>query len=143
MRSNNMVILRGNLGADPEAKVIGGTTRMAVLRVATSHRWKVDGGEQKERTDWHSIDVFGATADFCLTYLKKGDSVNVLGAIRNDVVESPAGKKFVSRVRAWEVQGLGAAGRSDGRGREEAASTARHERDEPAEVAFHEEALPF
>ena len=109
MKGNNLVILRGNLGANPETRTIPGGSRVVELRVATNSRWKTDHGEVKERTDWHRVEAWGPTGDYCASYLKKGDPVQVFGSIRNDIVEGEKGKRLFSTVRAWEVHGAGKA----------------------------------
>ena len=106
MKGNNMAILRGHLGAAPEARQLPGGARVVTLRVATNAVWKGETGEKRERTDWHTVEVWGSTADFCFNFLQKGDLVAVMGSIRNDVVDDAKGKRTISRINAWEVQGL-------------------------------------
>ena len=56
-RGVNKVILVGNLGADPETRHIPNSgAQVTNIRIATSESWKdKQTGEQKERTEWHSI----------------------------------------------------------------------------------------
>ena len=145
MKSNNCVILRGHLGAAPEAKQLSTGARVVSLRVATNTAWKTEAGEKRERVDWHTVEVWGATGDFCFNYLQKGDHVAVMGSIRNDVVDDPKGKRTYSSVRAWEVTSL--TSHADRGTRGERSTTAR-----PSEVpamatagasADPDEDLPF
>ncbi len=106
MRSNNLVMLRGHLGAEPDPKILPSGDTVVDLRLATSHSWRTGTGEKRERTDWHRVSVWGRTADYCVRWLHKGDHVLVLGSIRNDVVEDQTGKRTYSSVKAHEVTNL-------------------------------------
>ena len=84
MAINNRVELHGHLGADPKA--IGKDDKtFLVLRLATTDSYPVGQGEDvkwKDReTVWHDVLVFRpATAHFARD-LKKGDRVQITGAI--------------------------------------------------------------
>src|SRR5262245_39316010 len=46
------------------------------LRLATSERWKDrESGEQREKTEWHSISVFGKPAEVIGEYARKGSEL--------------------------------------------------------------------
>ena len=58
--SVNKVILLGNLGRDPEIRSMQSGSKMANFSIATSKRWKDrNTQEQKEKTSWHNIVIFG------------------------------------------------------------------------------------
>jgi single-strand DNA-binding protein len=117
MKANNFVMLRGHLGADPEMKTVLGGHIVVDLRLATNVVWNTESGERRERTDWHRISVWGRLAEFCAGALKRGDQVQVLGSVRNDVVEKPDGeKKTYSSVRASEVVAVRMRGQEVGGG---------------------------
>ena len=80
----NKVILIGNVGADPEVRYIKEDQPVAHLSLATTERGfkRQDGTEIPERTDWHRLTVWGRTAKFCESYVKKGDQLYVEGKIR-------------------------------------------------------------
>ena len=105
MKSRNLVLLRGNLGGDPESQVLPSGERVAKLRLATNTYLRGPTGERVARTDWHRVEAWGRTAEFALTSLRKGDKVQVMGVLRQDVVTAPAGtKKYFVHVRAYEVE---------------------------------------
>ena len=80
MRGINKVILVGNLGQDPEVKTMNNGNSVANLSVATSERWKdKQTGEQRERTEWHRVVVFGKAAEMCGQFLNKGSKIFVEG----------------------------------------------------------------
>ena len=68
-RGVNKVILIGNLGADPETRSMPSGVTVANIRVATSENWKdKQSGEQKERTEWHSVAMFGRLGEIAGEY---------------------------------------------------------------------------
>lgn len=83
MADLNRASLMGRLGADPEIRSMGSGDEVASLRIATGERWKDKGsGEQKERTEWHSVVVFGPAVGVVKKYLSKGKRVLVEGQLR-------------------------------------------------------------
>ena len=82
MSSVNKCILIGNLGADPEVKRLPSGGEVANLRVATSETWKDAQGERKERTEWHSVVMFGPLAKVAENYLRKGSKVYLEGSLQ-------------------------------------------------------------
>lgn len=83
MSSLNQVQLIGNLGADPEIRSFANGGKVANLRIATSETWKdKQTGERKEKTEWHTVAIFGdGLAGVAERYLKKGSKVFVQGKL--------------------------------------------------------------
>ena len=82
MSSVNKVTLIGRLGADPEVRYTQGGQPVASLRMATSENWTDREGQRKERTEWHSITVWGKQAELCGQYLAKGRQVYIEGRLQ-------------------------------------------------------------
>ncbi|PZQ21152.1 MAG: single-stranded DNA-binding protein [Sphingopyxis macrogoltabida] len=81
--SLNKVIIIGRLGADPETRTFQSGDKVANLRVATSESWKdKQTGEKQERTEWHSVSIFGQLADIAERYLNKGSQVYLEGQLQ-------------------------------------------------------------
>jgi len=82
--SVNKVILLGNLGRDPEIRSMQSGSKMASFSIATSKRWKdKNTQEQKEKTSWHNIVVFGdGLVDIVEKYVKKGSKIYVEGELQ-------------------------------------------------------------
>ena len=82
--SVNKVILLGNLGRDPEIRSMQSGNKMASFSIATSKRWKdKNTQEQKEKTSWHNIVVFGdGLVDIVEKYVKKGSKIYVEGELQ-------------------------------------------------------------
>ncbi len=78
--SINKVILVGNLGNDPEIRYMPNGEAVANFTVATSESWRdKTTGEQREKTEWHRVAVFGRLAEIAGEYLKKGSQVYIEG----------------------------------------------------------------
>ena len=83
MAGVNKVIILGNLGKDPEVRFMPNGGAVANLTVATSESWKdKQTGEQKEKTEWHRIAMFGKLAEIAGEYLKKGSKVYLEGSLQ-------------------------------------------------------------
>jgi len=83
MAGINKVIVLGNLGKDPEVKFMPNGSAVANLTVATSDTWKdKQTGEQKEKTEWHRVVIFGKLAEIAGEYLKKGSKVYLEGSLQ-------------------------------------------------------------
>jgi len=82
-RGVNKVIILGNLGQDPEVRFMPNGSAVANITVATSESWKdKQTGEQKEKTEWHSVSLFGKLAEVAGEYLKKGSKVYLEGQLQ-------------------------------------------------------------
>jgi single-strand DNA-binding protein len=83
MAGVNKVIILGNLGKDPEVRFMPNGGAVANLALATSDSWKdKQTGEQKEKTEWHRVVIFGKLAEIAGEYLKKGSKVYIEGSLQ-------------------------------------------------------------
>lgn len=79
----NKVILVGHLGQEPEVRYMPNGGAVANLSLATSETWRdKQTGEQKEKTEWHRVVVFGKLAEIAGEYLQKGSPVYIEGALQ-------------------------------------------------------------
>lgn len=80
----NQVQIIGNLGRDPESRSFQNGGKVVNLNVAVSEKWKdKNSGEQKERTEWVTVAIFGeGLANVAERYLKKGSKVFVQGKMQ-------------------------------------------------------------
>ena len=81
--SVNKVILLGNLGRDPDIRSLQTGNKMATFSLATSKRWKDKSTqEQKDKTSWHNIVIFGeGLVNIVEKYVKKGSKVYIEGEL--------------------------------------------------------------
>jgi single-strand DNA-binding protein len=81
--SLNKVMLIGHLGKDPDFKHLPNDGAVANLTLATTKKWKdKQSGQQKEKTEWHRVALFGKLAEIARDYLKKGSKVYVEGELQ-------------------------------------------------------------
>jgi single-strand DNA-binding protein len=80
-RYMNRVMLRGNVGAEPEIRRTQDGRPIANLRIATSESWKDRAsGEWKEKTEWHTVVIFAeGLAKLCEERVHKGSFVAIEG----------------------------------------------------------------
>ena len=93
MASLNKVMLIGRLGQDPEIRYTQSGNAVANLNIATNDYWNDKNGEKKERTEWHSLVLWGKLADLAQSYLKKGSQLFVEGRLQTRDWEDEQGRK--------------------------------------------------
>jgi single-strand DNA-binding protein len=113
-RGVNKVILVGNLGADPETRSMPSGMTVTNIRIATSESWTdKSSGAQQERTEWHSVALFGRLGEIAAEYLRKGSQVFVEGKLRTRKwQDKQGGDRFTTEIIADNMQMLG--GRAGG-----------------------------
>jgi single-strand DNA-binding protein len=108
MASVNKVILIGNLGRDPETRYTTGGDAVTNLNIATSETWKDKAGEKQEKTEWHTVVLFGRQAEIAGEYLKKGRSVYIEGRLQTRKYTDKEGvEKYSTEVVGDRMQLLG------------------------------------
>lgn len=137
--SVNKVILIGNLGRDPEIRTFDNGGKVANLRLATSETWKdKTTGERKERTEWHSVAIFGeGLVRVAEQYLRKGSKIYVEGQLQTRKWQDSEGQDRYSTEVV--LQGFGGVltmldGKNDGGGASPAPSSAGGS--DPDEIPF-------
>ena len=89
----NRVILVGNLGQDPEVRIMPNGNAVANFSVATSESWKdKQTGENREKTEWHRVVVFGKLAEIAGEYVKKGTQVYLEGQLQTRKWQDQSGQ---------------------------------------------------
>ena len=115
MASVNKVILIGNLGRDPETRYTTGGDAVTNLRIATTETWKDKSGEKQEKTEWHTVVLFGRQAEIAGEYLKKGRPVYIEGRLQTRKYTDKEGvEKYSTEIVGDRMQHLG--GRESGGG---------------------------
>lgn len=84
----NIVILAGNIGADPESRTTQGGTKITTIRLATSRPRYKDGqvvrdaqGRREQDTEWHRVTIFNGLGKTVQEHCIKGMKVLVRGRI--------------------------------------------------------------
>jgi single-strand DNA-binding protein len=108
MASVNKVILIGNLGRDPETRYTTGGDAVTNLRIATTDVWKDKAGEKQEKTEWHTVVLFGRQAEIAGEYLKKGRPVYIEGRLQTRKWTDKEGvEKYSTEIVGDRMQLLG------------------------------------
>ena len=99
----NRVILLGNLGADPELRYTTAGVAVLSIRLATNESWVDKNKEPQERTEWHTVVVWGPRAEGLARVLTKGTGVLVEGSLRTSSYEKDGQKRYRTEVHARDV----------------------------------------
>jgi len=137
-RGVNKVIILGNLGQDPEVRFLPNGSAVANITVATSESWKdKQTGEPKEKTEWHSVSLFGKLAEVAGEYLKKGSKVYIEGQLQTRKWQNQQGQdQYKTEV---VVQGFnGVMQMLDSRGQGGGASQGGFQQQAPAAPAYNQ-----
>lgn len=111
----NRVMLLGNLGADPELKVTAGGQAVLKLRLATTETYLDKSNTRQERTEWHSVTMWGKRGEALSKFLTKGERIFVEGSLRTSSYEKDGEKRYRTEINATNIilGGKGKAGSSD------------------------------
>ncbi len=99
----NRVILLGNLGADPELRYTAAGLPVLNLRLATNESFVDRNKEVQQRTEWHTVVIFGARAEGLSRLLTKGLGVLVEGGLRTSSYEKDGARRYKTEVHAREI----------------------------------------
>jgi single-strand DNA-binding protein len=106
MASLNKVTLIGNCGAEPQIKTFASGNKVANITLATTERYKDRNGEQKEDTEWHSVQAFGKIADVVERFVHKGSLLYLDGKIRTRSYEADGRTMYRTEILADHIQML-------------------------------------
>ena len=139
----NKVVLIGNLGADPELRFTQGGQGVLSLRLATSESYVNRAGERQQRTEWHSVTVWGKRGEALNNILSKGRPICVEGRIQYRTWDDKDGnKRNATDIVATNVVLLG--GRRDGGGGNyESSGSGAPPAESPAGDDFSDDDIPF
>ena len=114
----NRATVLGNLGADPELRFTSTGTAVLKMRIATADTFLDANKARQERTEWHSVVVWGKRAEALAKIMGKGQRVYVEGQLRTSSWEDKEGtRRYRTEIVAQEVILSGSKGPSGGTGR--------------------------
>ena len=90
-QANNVIMIVGRAGGDPEVKYIDSNKVVAKFNVAVNRTMK--DAEGHYIADWFSCEFWGKSAEMAGEYIKKGTMVSVVGSGRIDKWETNGEKK--------------------------------------------------
>jgi single-strand DNA-binding protein len=99
-RGFNKVIIMGNLARDPDVRHTPSKQKVARITVAVGRQWKnKTTGELQSQTDFIPVVAWGALADICDRYLRKGKPALVEGRMQVRDYDDPK-----TGVRKWVTE---------------------------------------
>lgn len=107
-RGVNKVILVGNLGNDPEIRYMPNGGAVANIVIATSESWRDKAtGEQREKTEWHRVALYGKLAEVAGEYLRKGSQVYIEGQLKTRKWQDQSGQdRYTTEVVVQGFNGV-------------------------------------
>jgi single-strand DNA-binding protein len=98
--SLNKVMLRGNLGRDPEIKMFPSGQPLARFSLATTETWRSQTGERQQKAEWHNVVVWGNQVETAEKYLRKGKQVMIEGRVQyRDYTDQSGVKRTYTDIR--------------------------------------------
>ena len=103
----NRVTLLGHAGRDPEGRDLQRGERTASFTLATTRRWKGQGGAAVEKTDWHRVVVYGGAVKPAEEFVRKGSLVLVEGRLATREYDDSKGiRRQVTEIVVAGPQGV-------------------------------------
>jgi len=97
----NRVILVGRLTRDPDVRTTQSGQTVATIGLATNHHWSDKAGQKQEKTEFHTIVLWGRLAEIAGQYLTKGMEAFFEGRLQS---RSFVGKDGIER-KTTEIVG--------------------------------------
>jgi single-strand DNA-binding protein len=96
MASFNKITLIGNVGRDPEVRVIGDNRKVASFSVATNKKYTDSQGNTVDKTEWFRVSFWNKLADITENYVKQGSLVYIEGELSTKEYTDKDGKNRVT-----------------------------------------------
>jgi single-strand DNA-binding protein len=87
----NQIIIEGNLGSDPEIKMLKDEV-LASFSLAHTPRKKVNGEYEDGETVWFRVAFWNSKSDLVIDNLKKGDRIVVVGRLAQSTYKTKDGE---------------------------------------------------
>lgn len=108
----NKVMLIGNVGADPDYRMTGSGAAVLKIRLATSETYLDRDRQKQERTEWHSVILWGKRAEALSNIITKGSRLYIEGGLRTTSWEDKESgqKRYKTEINADNIILLGSSG---------------------------------
>lgn len=107
MPSVNQATVIGFLGEDPKIVTAKNGRKLATFSVATTEKGYTskEGIAYPDRTEWHSIILWGRLAEVAEKFLRKGSCAYVQGKLRTRAYDDKQGvKRFITEIEGEAMQ---------------------------------------
>lgn len=112
MAALNKIMIMGNLGKDPEVRMVESGKKVATLSIGVTEKYKDRNNQQQEKTEWFSVVLWDGNngkglASIAEQYLKKGSSVYIEGKLQTRSWDDSSGvRKYRAEVIGSTLQML-------------------------------------
>lgn len=121
----NKVILVGRLTRDPDMRTTTSGQQVATLSMATNNFWTDKSGTRQEKTEFHTVILWGRLAEIAGQYLTKGQECYVEGRLQTrEYTAKDNTERRVTEV-VGETMQLGARAQGSAQGGQGAQGTMR------------------
>ena len=104
----NKVQLIGNVGNEPEIKILDGGKKLAKFTIATNEVYYNENKEKVTDTQWHNVTAFGKTAEIIESFVNKGKEIAIEGKLTHRSYDDKDGvKRYYTEIIANELLLLG------------------------------------
>lgn len=94
-QGNNVIMIVGRVGNDPEVKLIGSDKKVARFNLAVNR--PIKDAEGNYITDWFPCEFWNKQAETAENFIKKGTMVSVVGSARIDSWEDKDSREKKTR----------------------------------------------
>ena len=95
----NVVILSGNITADPELRRTNGGTAVCEFTIAHNKRWTTESGEKKEKVSFIGCVIWGRRAEVFAEHHRKGSKALVRGELTQESWDDKTTGKKQSKTK--------------------------------------------
>jgi single-strand DNA-binding protein len=104
----NKVQLIGNVGNEPEIKILEGGKKLAKFTIATNEVYYNENKEKVTDTQWHNVSAFGKIAEIIESFVNKGKEIAIEGKLTHRSYDDKDGvKRYYTEIIANELLLLG------------------------------------
>lgn len=100
------ISVKGNLGDDPDLKFSKNNNAYCKFSLAYTPRYQENGEWKDGETNWFRVTIFGAKAEAVADNFKKGDTVLVVGDLKQSTYTDKDGNEKTSMEIAAKDVGL-------------------------------------
>lgn len=124
----NKVILVGRLTRDPETRSTTSGQSVTSLSMATNNFWTDKSGQKQERTEFHSVVLWGRLGEVAAQYLTKGQECYIEGRLQTRAYTAKDGAERKVTEVIGEAMQLGSRPQGQGGGQGQARPTSSFNR---------------
>lgn len=137
----NLVVLIGNLGADPDIRTTPSGVKIAKMRLAVNDTWtNRQTGGREQRTNWVDLNAWDKLAQTAERYLTRGQRICVRGSLEyREWQAQDGGKRSKLEVRVRELYMLSPRDNQGGGNRGQGYSDYNQQRQAPAQTGYNQQ----